>query len=86
MKSSSSVQYTLRQVPLAVDRALRRKSRREGKSLNSAALEILSAGLRLTDEPLHYEDLSFVAGSWVEDPDFDASIQAQDRVDAGLWR
>jgi len=85
MKTSGSAQYTLRRVPLAVDRALRRKSRREGKSLNSAALETLIAGLHLTTEPLPYEDLSFMAGSWVEDPDFDAAIRAQDRVDAGLW-
>jgi hypothetical protein len=33
-----------------------------------------------------YSDLDALAGSWVDDPSFDAAIQAQDRVDEALWR
>ncbi len=86
MKTSRPVQYTLRQVPRALDQALRRKSRREGKSLNTAAIETLSMGLHLSGEPVQHDDLAFLAGSWVEDSKFDEAIEQQDQVDADLWR
>jgi len=86
MKNGASTQYTLRSVPRHVDRALRRKARREGKSLNQAALETLSTGLCLAGEPLVHSDLDFLTGTWVEDPDFDAALREQDRVDPRIWR
>lgn len=86
MNNKHGVQYTIRGLPRALDEALRRKSRREGKSLNATALETLAGGLGLSSEPLRFHDLDFLPGSWVEDPEFDCAIEEQDRVDAGLWR
>jgi hypothetical protein len=86
MKKSTSVQYTLRAVPSEVDKALRRKARREGISLNRAALETLSTGLCLAGEPVLNRDLDFLAGTWVEDAEFDAALQEQDKIDPDLWR
>ncbi len=86
MKKAGAVQYTIRQVPPAVDRALRRKSRCEGKSLNEAAVETLAAGLHANGETIRHHDLDFMIGSWVEDVKFDAAIAAQDRIDPRLWR
>jgi hypothetical protein len=86
MKNNRSIQYTLRQVPPSVDKALREKSRREGKSLNTAAVETLSAGLCVSGETLHHADLDFIVGTWVEDPEFDAALRAQDQIDPDLWR
>lgn len=86
MRAIRSVQYTLRKVPRSLDEALRRKAQREGKSLNTIALETLSAGLQLTGEPVRYRDLDFLFGSWVEDPEFDAAIREQDQVDPDLWK
>ncbi len=66
-----SVQYTLRAVPEVVDIALRRKARKEGRSLNAIAVETLARGLELdVREPAH-TDLDDLAGSWVEDSGFD---------------
>ncbi len=41
-----SVQYTVRDVPPEVDKALRRKAQRAGKSLNAVAREALAGGRR----------------------------------------
>lgn len=79
-------QYTIRQVPSAIDRSLRQKSRREGKSMNTVAIEALSAGLRVKGESIRHDDLDFMAGSWIEDKKFDDAIAAQDRVDPKLWQ
>lgn len=45
MKAKVSVQYILRQIPAALDKALRKKSQREGKSINRTAIVLLQAGL-----------------------------------------
>lgn len=86
MKATHCCQYTIRQIPNVVDKSLRRKSRAEGKSLNTVAIEALSAGLQIGGEEIRHDDLDFMAGSWVEDRQFDEAIAAQDRVDPRLWR
>ena len=85
MKSKASIQYTLRQVPREIDSALRKKSRRERKSLNQVAIEALSAGLAVNGA-VRYHDLDFAIGTWVEDKEFDAAIKDQDKIDEVLWR
>ena len=57
------MQYTIRQVPKAVDKALRVKAKSEGKSLNEAALEALKAGLGVVDPSKKVRDLSDLVGS-----------------------
>jgi hypothetical protein len=84
--ANQSKQYTVRSVPLHVDRALRRKARLEGKSLNQTALEALAAGSGVAEEPVLYRDLDPLAGSWIEDEAFDAALAALDQIDPELWR
>jgi hypothetical protein len=86
MKKSVEVQYTLRQIPRALDEALRRKSRQDRKSLNQTAIEVLQIGLTLSGNSMRHRDLDFMAGSWVEDSSFEEAIQSQDNVDPTLWR
>ena len=83
------MQYTLRNVPKKVDQALRKKAKAEGRSLNDVALEALAAGAGVPDEAaqrVKHMDLSDIAGTWVEDPEFDRIIAEQDRVDPEKWR
>ncbi len=86
MKAKRLVQYTLRQIPPALDEALRRKSRQDGKSINQTAIEVLHTGLALNGESIIHRDLDFMVGSWVEDSSFDEAIRSQDRVDPKLWQ
>lgn len=87
MKASRSKtrQYTIRNVPPDVDRALRKQARSEGKSLNDVALEALR---RAIDDPSapKYNDLTGIAGTWVEDPEFEKILEEQRRIDPELWR
>ena len=71
MRAKGAVQYTLRQIPPALDEALRRKSRQDGKSINQTAIEVLYAGLALNGDSIRHRDLDFMVGSWVEDKSFD---------------
>ena len=75
------MQYTLRGVPSAVDRAARRRAKQEGKSLNAVAMEALTRGLDLEAKPVEHTDLDALIGSWREDPAFDAAIADFKRID-----
>lgn len=86
MKSKQNVQYTVRGIPPRLDKLVRRRARREGKSLNQIALEALQALVGLGRERIRYHDLDSLAGSWVEDPEFEEAIRAQDQVDLELWQ
>jgi hypothetical protein len=73
------MQYTLRGIPLSVDAELRRRAKTEGKSLNTIAIEALTRGAGLGETPVRQRDLSDIAGSWEEDPEFDQAIAEQNQ-------
>ena len=80
------MQYTLRDIPPTLDSELRRRAKEEGRSLNAVAVEALIRGAGLSEAPLRQRDLSDIAGTWQEDPEFDQAIADQDRVDEQMWR
>jgi hypothetical protein len=80
------MQYTIRNVPDFLDEALRRSAREQGKSLNEVAIEALARGAGFSERRCRQRDLSDIAGSWRKDAAFDASVAAQDTIDAELWR
>jgi hypothetical protein len=40
----------------------------------------------LTGEEIVYHDLDDLAGTWVDDPEFDKAIEEQHKVDPELWK
>ena len=80
------MQYTLRNLPKHLDRAIRERARREHKSLNEVAIEALLRAFDLRGERPVARDLADITGTWQEDPDLDAALAAQRRVDPDLWR
>ena len=77
---NAGMRYTLRRVPQQVDKALRERARREGRSLNEVALDALTRGCGLADEPVRFRDVGDIAGTWVEDAEFDAVVADHDRI------
>ncbi len=49
-------------------------------------LERFEGGLGLTGEQNVYHDLDDLAGTWVDDPEFDKAIEEQHRIDPELWK
>jgi hypothetical protein len=80
------MQYTIRNIPNALNEALRRTARARGKSLNEVAIEALARGAGVTGESLRQRDLGDIAGTWRKDPAFDRALAAQDTIDEELWR
>ena len=81
-----SMQYTIRAVPAAIDRALRRRAKQEAKSLNTVAIEALARGLELDAVPAEHTDLDPLIGSWQNDKAFDRAIAEFERVDEDAWK
>ncbi|MBX3732676.1 MAG: hypothetical protein KF791_08785 [Verrucomicrobiae bacterium] len=79
-------QYTLRAIPAAIDRALRRRAKDEDKSLNSVAVEALARGLELDIQPREHTDLDARIGSWQPDPAFDRAVAEFSKVDEDAWK
>jgi hypothetical protein len=82
----AATQYTIRNVPTVVDRALRRSADRQGRSLNEVSLEALARGAGVEREAMEHHDVDFLFGSWVEDPTVDRALADQRAIDEDLWR
>jgi hypothetical protein len=80
------MQYTLRNIPAALDRMLRRRAKEQGASLNDVALEALARGAGVTEDAVRQRTLRDLAGAWKEDALIDAALGDQRVVDAELWR
>jgi hypothetical protein len=81
-----STQYAIRGISSRLDKKIREIASNEGKSLNETVLEILKSGAGLSEDPIKYTDLDYLAGSWVNDPEFDKAIEEMDRIDPELWK
>lgn len=79
-------QYTIRSVPAAVDRALRRRAKQEAKSLNTVVVEAIARGLELDVHQTEHKDLDSLIGSWQEDPDFDRAVADFEQIDEQAWK
>ena len=69
-----------------MDRALRTLSKKSSKSLNKLLLEIIERAVSAELPRPVFNDLDYLAGTWIEDPEVDATLQAQSVVDEELWK
>lgn len=79
-------QYTIRNVPPRVDRALRSKAAERGLSLNALVLAALEAEAGVAAPSRLHHDLDDLFGSWVPDPAVDRALLEQRRIEPGDWR
>jgi hypothetical protein len=80
------MQYTIRNVPETLDKALRRTARERGKSLNEVAVEALARGAGVSGGRFRQRNLDDIAGTWRKDPAFDRALAAHDVIDEEMWR
>lgn len=80
------VQYTLRNIPAALDEALRRRAHEEKRSLNEMMVEALAQALGFGKVPVQRRDFSDIAGTWKADRAFDEALRDQHSVDKELWK
>jgi hypothetical protein len=79
------MQYTIRNVPPALDRALKARAKQLGKSVNQLAVEVLA---RSIGQPVQRRNLRGMPGRWTKKDaaDFDAFMSDHRRIDDELWK
>lgn len=82
---AAAIQYTIRNVPPRLDRALRQRAKQLSKSLNDVAIEAMTLGAGVAHAPMEQNDLDFLFGSWADDPDVDQALSDQRKIDPDLW-
>ncbi len=71
----NSRQYTIRSIPPNVDKALRRRAQKTGKSLNEVVIEVLTSATGESTTPEEYNDLNwFIGNKSLDDATFDEAI------------
>jgi hypothetical protein len=80
MKSKAH-QYTIRNVPGRVDKALRRRAAERGVSLNTLVVQALESEAGLSAAP----KVNDLFGSWVADKAVDRALAEQRRIDPKDW-
>ncbi len=83
---NGTAQLTIRNLPRQLNTALRQKAVRDGMSMNAAAIEAMKKGLGLTDEPVRYHDLDFLAGTLIKDAAFNRALAEQRKIDPEMWK
>lgn len=78
-------QYTVRNIPSALDRALREWARQRNISLNKAIVDAIKRGIGMDEEQEH-NDLDDLIGTWQQDEEFDKALSEQDTIEQDLWR
>ncbi len=81
-----SMQYTIRAVSEALDRAVRHRARTERKSINAVVVEALARGMGMGPQSVEHADLDHLIGTWQEDPDFDRAVADFERIDPDAWQ
>jgi len=83
--SAKAHQYTIRNVPPRLDRALRQKAEERGISLNTLVVRVLEAEVGLSPPRRTYDDLDDLFGTWVHDKAVDRALVEQRKVDPKDW-
>ncbi len=82
---AKATQYTVRNVPASVDRALRRRAAERNVSLNAVLLDALETEAGVAREARERTDLDGFFGSWVKDAAVDRALADVRRVEPGDW-
>jgi hypothetical protein len=79
------MQYTIRNIPPELDRAMKARARQLGKSVNQLALEALARSL---GQPVKRRSLRGMPGSWSpqEAKRFDRFLREHRKIDEELWQ
>lgn len=81
----TNIQYTIRNIPPAVDQALRKRSQQSGKSFNQTVVDVLALQTFGTTEPPADNNFDWLFGVNTLDDSFDEAIAEQSKPDPKMW-
>lgn len=82
----SKIQYTIRNIPPAVDRVIRKRSEQSGKSFNQTVVELLSLQTFGTTKLPADSGFDWLYNKNTVDASFDEAIDGISQIDKKLWQ
>ena len=84
----NKIQYTIRNVPPAVDKVIKKRSKQSGKSFNQTVVELLSMQTFGTTKPPEDDNFDWLFGAGKDSlgPEFDEAIKDLSKPDPKLWK
>jgi hypothetical protein len=82
----TNIQYTIRNIPPAVDQVIRKRSKQTGKSFNQTVVDLLTLQTFGTPNPQLDDSFSWLYGKNTLDNSFDDTIKKLSAVDEKLWQ
>lgn len=81
-------QMTVRQVPDAVEKGIRARTRKTGCSLNRAMIDLMEEALQIRPTEKKKRDISRIAGQWSTEEcvAFDRNTLVFERIDEETWK
>jgi len=80
-----TIQYTIRNIPPAVDRVIRKRVQLQGGSFNQTVVDLLSLQVLGTAHPKEEPGFDWLFNQSTLDSGFDDAIADLSRVDDALW-
>lgn len=80
------IQYTIRNIPPAVDQVIRKRVAQSGKSFNQTVVDLLALQTFGTTQPKPDQNFNWLFGQNTLDESFDAAISELSQVDDKLWQ
>ena len=82
----NSSQYTIRNIPPAMDKVIRKRAKLQGSSFNQTVVDLLSLQLFGTTKPQEEKGFDWLFNTGTLDEGFDAAIAELSQVDEALWQ
>jgi len=82
----SNIQYTIRNIPVPVDKVIRKRSKQSGQSFNQTVVDLLSLQTFGTTEIADDNNFDWLYNKNTLDDSFDEAIKDISQVDKKLWR
>ncbi len=81
-------QITIRDLPDSLEAYIRKRAKKEKRSLSKVVNEMLEDASGLRDDAKRFRDLSAFSGSWsaVEAAEFQKTQEAFERIDEDAWK
>ena len=82
----NNIQYTIRNIPVPVDKVIRKRSKQSGRSFNQTVVDLLSLQTFGTTEIANDDNFDFLYKKNTLDDSFDEAIKDISKIDKKLWQ
>lgn len=80
------VQYTLEQISPELDQTLQERARAAGKTVDRFVVDFLEQVFGAKAPVATKRDLRGIAGTWVDDPEFDKVMKKFSEIEPEMWK